>query len=162
MPDFKSAMQSAGLKGSPPQAEGGGGRPRQQDLFQFPKDYPDYFSNDGVLKKEYVTTLAADIAGAFGRGRLAKSQLRAFYSHAKQQEQALEFGRALPEVMLQLQKMKYHANDRATKGNIPRVFQQFIDRNLDKVNDRKLFLEGFMEHFQAVVGYCADLKEAQR
>jgi CRISPR type III-A-associated protein Csm2 len=82
-------------------------------------------------------------------------QLRAFYGHVKLQQGALEQGRPFKEILLEIKKLKAFASERASKEKVPKYFEDFISRNVDKVNDEKTFLQGFVEHFQAVVAYCA-------
>src|ERR1019366_9221129 len=67
----------------------------QEAVWSFPEGYPDYFDEDGILRPEYVTTLAEGIAQQLGRTspKMTMHQLRAFYQHAKLQEGALEKGR---------------------------------------------------------------------
>lgn len=130
----------------------------------FPEGYPDYFGADGLLKPEFVTTLAEEIAGKLGdeRPKMTMNQLRSFYGHVKLQEGALEQGRPFNAVMLEINKLKPFANERASKDKVPWYFEQFIARNVDKVKDQKSFQEGFVEHFQAVVAYCAGTLEKKR
>lgn len=123
----------------------------------FEQGYPDYFDSEGLLKPEFVTTQAEEIAANLGsaRPRMGMHQLRAFYGHVKLQQGALERGRPFTEVLLQIKKMKAFASERASKEKVPRYFEEFINRNVDKVTTEKDFLQGFIEHFQAVVAYCA-------
>lgn len=178
MPDMQSAMRKAGLPASPAERRcekcGKPFVPKEphhrtcQDCFGkdragisfsqlFPPGYPDYFDSGGVLKCEYMTELAEKIAQAFGRGhpKLTTHQLRAFYQHVKRQQAAVKNGRPFREVLVELCKLKPFARERAEKEKIPHEFEQFISRNVDKVKDQKAFAEGFVEHFQAVVAYCA-------
>jgi len=125
----------------------------------FPSGYPDYFDPEGILKCEYLTELPEKIARAFGSAKptLTPHQLRAFYQHVKRQQGALRNGRPFREVMVEICKLKPFATERAEKqpAKIPPEFKEFICRNVDKVKDEKTFLDGFVEHFQAVVAYCA-------
>jgi Csm2 Type III-A len=150
--------------------------------FVFPAGYPDYFvstaemqdpgqagkqapipkpGNKPVLKTEFLTTLAERIAGELGaaRPKLTMHQLRGFYQHVKLQEGALKSGRPFPQVLVEIIKLKPIARERAAKDKIPGSFEQFIIRNVDKVKDPDSFLLGFVEHFQAVVAYCAGTLE---
>lgn len=123
----------------------------------FEAGYPDYFDEDGLLKPEFVTTKAEEIAQHLGseRPRMTMHQLRAFYGHVKLQEGALEGGRPFKQVLLEINKLKPFASERASKEKVPKYFEEFIVRNVDKVKDEHSFLKGFVEHFQAVVAYCA-------
>jgi CRISPR type III-A-associated protein Csm2 len=184
MPDMRDAMKKVGLSGGQderkcdkcgkvfvpkephhrtcsecfqkrPRAPRGAGSRAKADVFA--PGYPDYFDPDGTLKCEYLTDRAERIAEAFGRAKpkLTPHQLRAFYQHVKRQQGALKNGRPFREVLVEICKLKPFATERAEKEKIPDEFREFICRNVDKVKDEKAFLEGFVEHFQAVVAYCA-------
>jgi CRISPR type III-A-associated protein Csm2 len=183
MSDTKEAMKSAGVKGSGEAKCANCGKlfkprepwhklcpecfakapskpigpPQRQQRGSFPEGYPDYFDAEGVLKAEYVTSLAEGIAQELGNARpkMTMHQLRGFYGHVKRQESAVENGRRFREVLPEISKLKPIASERASKDKIPRYFKDFIDLNVDKSTDDKAFLKGFVEHFQAVVAYCA-------
>lgn len=178
MPDMKDAMRGAGLQNTGETKCRDCGKPftprephhklcpdcirknrpvSSGRTTAFPQGYPDYFDADGVLKPEYVTTLAENIARELGqaRPRMTMHQLRAFYDHVKRQENALKNHRPFKEVLVEISKLKAIASERASKEKIPDYFRDFIDRNVDKSKDEDAFLKGFVEHFQAVVAYCA-------
>jgi CRISPR type III-A-associated protein Csm2 len=124
----------------------------------FPDGYPDYFDADGNLKCEYVTDLAQTIAAHLGQERqpqMTTHQLRAFYSHVKRLESSMSSDRPFKEIYPDICKLKPFAEERSAKGKIPRYFVEFICRNVDKAIDQKSFQSGFIEHFQALVAYCA-------
>ncbi|MGD0459640.1 MAG: type III-A CRISPR-associated protein Csm2 [Terriglobia bacterium] len=178
MPDIKDAMRDAGLRNTGEIKCRDCGKPftprephhklcpdcirKNRPAFSgrtttFPQGYPNYFDADGVLKPEYVTDLAENIATELGqaRPRMTMHQLRAFYGHVKRQENALKNHRPFKEVLVEISKLKPIASERASKEKIPDYFRDFIDRNVDKSKDEDAFLKGFVEHFQAVVAYCA-------
>jgi CRISPR/Cas system CSM-associated protein Csm2 small subunit len=182
MGDLKSGLEGAGYRGRPAEVkcqecgkpfqprdpkhrrcpECAGKRPAHSAggsaRASFEQGYPDYFDADGLLKPEFVTTKAEEIAANLGNERptrMTMHQLRAFYGHVKLQQGALERGRPFKEVLLEINKLKAFASERASKDKVPRYFEDFIVRNVDKVKDEKSFLKGFVEHFQAVVAYCA-------
>ncbi len=129
-------------------------RPAEGSFFK--AGYPDYFE-DGVLRPEFVTDLAEEIAQRLGAERpsMTMHQLRAFYGQVKRLEGALKRKRPFREIALEIQKLKPIASERASKDKVPKYFEQFIIRNVDKAKDEDSFLKGFVEHFQAVVAYCA-------
>jgi len=166
--DMQDAFRKAGMKGAAGDRCPKCGRPKDPNFtlcrncsrpdrpaFDFPNNYPNYFDEGGVTRAEYVTNYADDIARRLGDERLSMHQLRAFYQYAKRQEAALEHGRSFREVLFEIRKLKPFAFEREQKKKIPPVFRRFIDLNIDKVTDEKTFLRGFIEHFQAVVAYCA-------
>jgi CRISPR/Cas system CSM-associated protein Csm2 small subunit len=182
MPDMQDALKKAGM--APKSSEPRRASPQSfsSSSSVFPAGYPDYFvsaaemqdsgqagkqapiretGNKPVLKTELLTTLAERIAGELGaaRPKMTMHQLRGFYQHVKLQEGALKSGRPFAQVLVELTKLKPIARERTAKGKIPECFEQFIVRNVDKVKDRDAFLSGFVEHFQAVVAYCAGTLE---
>lgn len=156
-----------------PQRERPGYRQPQQRriIWQPPKGYPSYFDKEDkkhVLLVEYVTTYADQIAQQFGEDGLSKNQLQDFYRFTKDQQQALQHGRSFSEVLVRLKKLKAIAHDRRNRRNsgVTESFKQFIDKNVDALSvagGKETFEKGFLEHFQAVVAYCAGrLKEGGR
>jgi CRISPR type III-A-associated protein Csm2 len=110
---------------------------------------------------ELVQSEATIIAEGFKNAGLNRHQLRAFYDHAKRQLQRLEYGTSFEEVRLEIARLKAFAADRAGRTNnpLPQVFKSFIDKNVNAVRDETSFRKGFMPHFEAVVAYCANLRE---
>jgi CRISPR type III-A-associated protein Csm2 len=126
----------------------------------FPPAYPQYFTKEGYTRVELLKEEAEQIAERFAADRLTRHQLRAFYDHAKKQLQRLQYGTAFAEVHAEVARLKAFAADRAARANpIPRSFKEFIDRNIDAIRDEKSFEKGFMPHFEAVVAYCARLRD---
>ena len=126
----------------------------------FPRSYPQYFTNEGYTRVELLKEEAERIAEQFALDRLTRHQLRAFYDHAKKQLQRLQYDTPFAEVHFEVARLKAFAADRAARANpIPRSFKEFIDRNVDATGDEKSFEKGFMPHFEAVVAYCARLRD---
>jgi len=163
MPDLKGAMQSAGLResrsqgnrprGGPP---GASGHSRECEE-AFPDGYPRYFGPDGHTRVELLLKEAENLAACFEREGLKRHQLRAFYDHAKRQLQRLQHGASFGAVHPEVAKLKAFAADRAGRAEnpLPLSFKKFIDSNVDAVTDQNSFEKGFMQHFEAVVAYCA-------
>jgi CRISPR type III-A-associated protein Csm2 len=144
------------------QGRGDGDIRRRQTTrsWNWPTGYPDYFDKDGILRCEYVTEYADKIAQQFGYEGLSANQLRTFYLAVKQQQQRLRYQNDFSRVLVELQKLKSIAHDRANRlpKVIPESFKEFIDKNVDKLTaaaGQRYFEKGFVEHFQAVVAYCA-------
>jgi len=167
MPDMRDALGRVGLKaagqperrgGGPPQ--GGRGDPARTEN-QFPPEYPKYFDEGGHTRVDLILREAQERAACFQRDDLKRHQLRAFYDHAKRQLQRLNYGVAFAEIHPEIARLKVFAADRAGRSasRLPRSFKDFIDRNVDAVSDEKSFSKGFMPHFEAVVGYCAGIKD---
>jgi CRISPR type III-A-associated protein Csm2 len=167
MPDMKGAMQRAGFQGSrgpsnrpPDRSSGGASRPGTRQN-PFPDGYPKYFGPDGHTRVELLLTEAESIAACFEGDRLKRHQLRAFYDHAKRQLRRLQHGASFGAVHPEIAKLKAFAADRAGRAEnaLPSSFKRFIDSNVDAVTDQNSFEKGFMQHFEAVVAYCARIKE---
>ena len=128
-------------------------RPLPQSL---PPDYlaSGYFGSGGHVRDEVYTTWALRVADVLVERRLKSRQLRAFYNHVKRAETALNAGRDIRQVRADVLKIKPFAAERQGRGSIPAEFREFLDRNVDQVEDEKT-LRAFAEHFQAVVGYAS-------
>lgn len=155
--DMRDALRKAGLRTSEdPRGHGARGPARVEN--PFPPRYPQYFK-DGYPRVELVKEEAEGIAERFAIDGLKRHQLRAFYDHAKKQLQRLAYGAPFEEVHPEVARLKAFAADRSERGHIPRSFKQFIDRNIDAVTNQESFTKGFMPHFEAVVAYCARIRE---
>lgn len=58
------------------------------------------------------------------------------------------------------EELVFHAQYAQSWGKIPREFQEFIDDNVRRVKaaegqQQEAFLEGFLPHFEALVGFAA-------
>jgi CRISPR type III-A-associated protein Csm2 len=163
MPDMRDALQGAGFRA--PQAQGnrpgGPQRDRTPGINPFPQGYPHSFASHGHARVELITTEAENLATKFESDRLKRHQLRSFYDHAKRQLQRLAYGVSFEEVHPEIARLKAFAADRAGRAEnaLPQSFKQFIDRNVEAVTDRVSFEKGFMPHFEAVVAYCARIKD---
>ena len=167
MPDMRDAMRGAGLQGGRPQGNRRGGPPagaagdRGRGDNPFPPGYPKYLTDEGHTRVELITGEAENLAVRFEADRLKRHQLRAFYDHAKRQLQRLVYGAPFGEVHPEIARLKAFAADRYGRADnaLPKSFKDFIDRNVDAVTDAASFQKGFMRHFEAVVAYCARIKD---
>jgi len=116
-----------------------------------------YFDTKGNLFEELVTTSAEDIAEKLGKAKpqMTKHQLRRFYNHVKSLDRKLDLTNDYQTINTELKMLISYASNAACKSSpsIPRIFEKFIRKNLEMVKDAKTF-RGFIEHFQAVVGFC--------
>jgi CRISPR type III-A-associated protein Csm2 len=167
MPDMRDALRGAGFQGARPQGNRRGGTPvakpdergRTDNLF--PPGYPKYLTAEGYTRVELITGEAENLAARFESDRLKRHQLRSFYDHAKRQLQRLVYGAPFGEVHPEIARLKAFAADRYGRADnaLPKSFKDFIDRNVDSVADEASFRKGFMPHFEAVVAYCARIKD---
>ena len=169
MAEMRDAMRNAGYRESKAPRSSSGGRSgpgagqRLAPIFKdyVPSGYPRYFTDDGFTRVELVQDEAQRIASCFRDDNLTRHQLRAFYDHAKKQLQRLDYGAPFGRIHPEIARLKAIAADRARRANnpLPNSFKEFLDRNVDAVKDEKTFRSGFMPHFEAVVAYCAILRE---
>ncbi len=159
-------MRGAGFRPNPQGTRRGDSLPGKSDPRApadnpFPAGYPRYFTPEGYTRVELITTEAENLAARFESDKLKRHQLRSFYDHAKRQLQRLVYGAPFGEVRSEIARLKAFAADRAGRADnaLPSSFKIFIDRNVDAVNDQASFQKGFMRHFEAVVAYCARIKD---
>lgn len=119
-----------------------------------------YFDADGHLKVEYVARDKVEpLVQAMcrdGRAPLTTHQVRRFFGHCRAIETKLkslkvEWG----AVWSELHKLDIAAADGLAKNpqKVPALFADFIARNVAAVKDDKDFLQGFLPHFEALVGF---------
>jgi len=125
--------------------------------FKIPDNYlkDGYFDQNNCLYEELLTTIADQIASAFSSSypKLKNHQLRRFYQHARAAENRLKMTHDWPCVNVDIKKLKAFVAEAKGKGKVSEVFYEFINMNLDNIKDEKSFLQGFLEHFQAIVAY---------
>lgn len=128
-----------------------------------------YFDGDGNLKDEYVSrekveALVEEMSKA--RPQLTNHQLRRFFQHCRAIESRLKARRSSwRSEGAEFLKLDIAAADAygKTSKKIPRLFHDFIKRNVAAVKTDKDFLEGFLRHFEALVGFGArHLREKER
>lgn len=114
--------------------------------------YGGYFSPTKNLKAEYLDQWADKLGTLFGREKLNKHQLRAFFNEVKRMQTLYggSYGEPLRNRLLTL---KAQAHLRQERRTIPKAFQEFIDANVQKVKDTESF-KAFVQHFEAVLAYC--------
>lgn len=125
------------------------------DEHKLPDDYlsSGYFDSEGNILEKLVTDWAEKIAKRLRPTK--KHQIRRFYHHVKAIEKKMELIGDYKSVNTDLKKlipMAVSASNRESLRVSP-LFEQFIRRNLAAVNDKKTF-RAFLEHFQAVIGFC--------
>ena len=166
MTSMEDAMKKAGLK--PKQRErrdrGGGDRskPQREALPKFPDSYFEtdnqgrsYLQTDFVSKKN-VDPLAKQLAYR----KLSTGQIRRFFNHCREIERQLKVdGKNWHQVSAGFEALCYHAQYAKSAGKIPKEFQDFIDDNVKRVGSAKeperAFLDGFLPHFEALIGFGA-------
>jgi CRISPR type III-A-associated protein Csm2 len=135
-----------------------------------------YFDEQGNLKIEYVARCLAGeenlpykeqhgverFVRAMDEGDppLTKTQLRRFFQHCRGLETRLRSGLATwPQLRAQVQLLDAISTDAFGKQprKIPELFREFIRRNVTAVQCEKDFREGFLPHFEALVGFASFL-----
>jgi CRISPR type III-A-associated protein Csm2 len=142
---MQDALKKAGINSTPP----GGG----------------YFDEHGNLKLEYVAKSDVDtLARILTHDGLNMHQLRRFFNYCREVERRLRSNPgSWAAERSSVVKLSAFAADAAGKNKIPRSFREFIDKNVERSKTADEFLKGFMEHFEALVGFAAlHMKEERR
>ena len=126
-----------------------------------------YFGADHLrpeyVGRENVSKLAQSMAS--GAKPLTTNQLRRFFGHARAIEARLLAKTAnWEQVEADFKKLDIAAADAFHKSDqkIPRLFHDFIKCNVAAVSDKRDFLEGFMPHFEALVGFGTEFFRSDR
>lgn len=157
---------SGGHRGYPqgPRDPGGRGGSGQRPRKSIPDFWPGYleggyFNEQGHLRIEYVSRERVEILVqeiCRDRPLLTPHQVRRYFGHCRALETRLRTGGAAWEdVLPEVKKLEIAAADGYHKQQpkIPELFYEFIRRNVDKIKTRKDFLQGFLPHFEAFVGF---------
>jgi hypothetical protein len=121
-----------------------------------------YFDTDGHLRVEYVDREHMEpLAREMADDRLSSGQARRFFTHCRMVETLLKAHGKSPERLAALWAVQFpafvrldvFAADALAKQKVPKLFHDFIERNVNAVRTQKDFLEGFMPHFEALIGF---------
>ena len=128
-----------------------------------------YFDTDGNLKHEYVSRAKVEpLVKAMSRAepKLTMHQVRRFFQHCRAIEARLKaktttWG-AEKAIFYKLDSAAADAFGKSSR-KIPKLFHDFIQKNVAIVDTEEHFLKGFMLHFEALVGFGSQhLKEKER
>ncbi|HUI08290.1 MAG TPA: type III-A CRISPR-associated protein Csm2 [Verrucomicrobiae bacterium] len=157
----------------PPNSAGGAGHrvdhshdvPREPLLDELWPNYLQggYLDQSGNLKLEYVArekvmSLIREMDRA--RPRLTMHQVRRFFQHCRAIEARLRArSSSWSAEESAFRKLDVAAADGFGKSNpkIPKLFHDFIQRNVAMVKTEQDFLKGFLPHFEALVGFGAQM-----
>jgi len=149
---------------SQPQQGRGGGSPRDQGLEKVEQVWPVYLSGGyfdaGCLKVEYVSRERVEplvSAMCEDRNGLTSHQIRRYFGHCRTVETRLKSsGESWACLLPEIKKLEIAAADGVYKKpnpKIPKLFHDFIRRNVAAIKTKEDFLHGFLPHFEAVVGF---------
>jgi CRISPR-associated protein Csm2 len=143
-----------------PPRSGGAGSYQQSDRQGLPSGYlvGGYFNDEGNIKDELLVDHAREVARLIGlRGQgyegIKNAQLRKFYGHVRAADTRMNYDAPFEAVRPSILELSAFVAEAAGKRKVPAVFQQFMDKNLENIRDAKSFRQGFVKHFQAVVGF---------
>ena len=127
---------------------------------ELPRGYLEqgYFDAAGHIHKELLVDHAREVARLIGMRQdraegIKNAQLRKFYGHVKTAESRMNYGVPFEAVRPRILELSAFVAEAHGKEKVPKIFKEFMDRNLERVTDGKSFREGFVKHFQAVVGF---------
>lgn len=120
-----------------------------------------YFTASGTLRRDYVSRdkvepLIKEMAHS--QPKLNQHQIRRFFQHCRALEARLRARQAnWSQLEAEFCKLDAVAADAAGKSpaKIPPLFHDFIRRNVAAVRSEQDFLQGFLPHFEALVGFGA-------
>ncbi len=107
----------------------------------------------GYVERERMEPLAQTMAGS--RPELTTHQVRRFFQHCRAIEARLRAGASWEAEQAAFRKLDVAAADAFGKSppKIPVLFHDFIKRNVAAVRTERDFLDGFLPHFEALVGF---------
>ena len=122
-----------------------------------------YFDKDGNVLPELIQDWAYELAGQLIRGehesKLTSTQLRRFFNKARYIERKLK-SQPFEELKSEIYSLRPLAAYAVGRKTAPPLFKQFIDLNTGQATkSEKDFTEGFLVHFQSIVGYAKYIEE---
>jgi len=116
-----------------------------------------YFDKQGNLHREFVQRKNLEsLAEQMAQDGLTMSQLRRYFQHCRTIESQIKSGQATWEhLVAKFDKMDSVAENAVNMKKIPKLFYLFLKTNVAAVKTEKDFLEGFLPHFEAFVGFAA-------
>ncbi len=130
-------------------------------MIQQPPNWPDciddgYFVN-GCLHPGYVVRERMEpLARIMAEQKLTSNQIRRFFQHCRVIEARLRARTSTWErEQTEFMKLDVSVADAFGKSppKVPEVFRDFIQKNVAAVKTKEDFLEGFLPHFEALVGF---------
>ncbi len=126
-----------------------------------PGDYKDeinygYFNDKECLKESLIIQYPYSLARLFSKdSKLNKpTQIRKYYDYCKNLESILKIKNDFNCILSELYQLIPLANNAMNKGHISVSFKDFLEINLNQaVKSEKNFIEGFIPHFQSLIGY---------
>lgn len=106
-----------------------------------------------LLERTRMDRLARAMAS--GQPPLTSHQVRRFFQHCRRIEARLRASSTWAREERDVLKIDSFAADAASKRKAPPIFEEFIRRNVAAVKDQRDFTEGFMAHFEALLGFGA-------
>ena len=167
MPGMQDAIKGAGLNPSgseeqrPDRQRGHGDAPFRSHSTTTDCAGQSYFDEEGHLLLKYVSRRDVEpIVVAFSQDRppLNMHQLNRFFRYCRTIEGRLIDGTSpWEQERVNVAKLSSFAADAFGKNprKIPESFRRFIDCNADRASSERAFRRGFMEHFEAVLGFAA-------
>jgi CRISPR type III-A-associated protein Csm2 len=91
------------------------------------------------------------------KNALSKSQIRRFFGEVKSLHMKYRQIKNWEKIKPMFKMLRSKAAYASSRGNIPIEFKEFLDKNIDKVNEASEF-ENFVMYFEAVLAYAYENK----
>jgi CRISPR type III-A-associated protein Csm2 len=117
-----------------------------------------YFIEKGFIRKEFILELPKELASLFSKNpALNKStQIRKYFDYCRKIEGIFKVKKNFNYVVSELPRLNYHIHNALNKKPplISKEFCEFVEKNVElAIQSEENFLKGFINHFEAVIGY---------
>lgn len=115
-----------------------------------------YFNDKDCLKETLIIKYPKLLAEQLSRDtKINKpTQIRKYYDYCKNLEGILKIKNDFNCILADLYQLVPLTNNALNKGNISTSFKDFLELNINQaVKSERNFIEGFLPHFQSVIGY---------
>lgn len=107
------------------------------------------------MKEDYVVKFSKQIAECLsseGREKNKSTQLRKYYDYTIRIKNSLRYENNFDKVLPEIKRLSYFSEYAKTRGKVSNLFVDFINKNVEAINDTKDFL-AFSIHFEAIIAY---------
>lgn len=113
-----------------------------------------YFDDNGTLRYSIFKEDAIKVAKALNLQNTTATRLRSFYDRLRAIEYHLQQTNDFPAVKLKLLSFSNSVEYATARGTVPKVFQDFINKNISLAQKDKASFKGFLEHYKSVLAYA--------
>jgi CRISPR type III-A-associated protein Csm2 len=87
------------------------------------------------------------------------AQARRFFNEVRRLQARLRAGTGFAAIRADILKLDSYAENAVKKRNAPRLFREFIRKNLDWATRDEKHFDAFVQHFECLIGYYPETRQ---